>query len=57
LDLSMAANHVYWAPAIPMTATAISSPAWRRGHAGLNATSNSSPPQAMRTPASQPGST
>ena len=53
----MATNHVYWAPAIPTTATAISSPAWRRGHAGLNATSNSSPPQAMRTPTSQPGST
>ena len=57
LDLAMAANQVYWAPAMPSTATAISSPLCPRGQAGRNAASSSSPPQAMRTPTSQPGST
>jgi hypothetical protein len=57
LDLAMAANHVYWAPAMPTTDTAISSLLCPRGHAGRKATSRSSPPHAMRTPTSQPGST
>ena len=57
LDLAMAANHVYWAAAMPTTDTAISSLLCPRGHAGRKATSRSSPPPAMRTPTSQPGST
>ena len=57
LDLAMAANQVYWAPAMPSTATATSSRECPRGQAGRNTASSSSPPLAMRTPTSQPGST
>jgi len=43
LDLAMAANHVYWATAMPTTDTAISSLLCPRGHAGRKATSRSRP--------------
>ena len=56
LECLIASNQVNCAPQMPMVAMAISRTVCPRGQAGRNTASSISPPAAIRTPTSQPGS-